>query len=104
NRRYLYPEFLALISRSAYGKHFFLLSSKQSTNLASINSTQLKAFPIPCPTKEEQERIIVILHAQDTRITTEEANLNKLKQIKKGLMDDLLTGRVRVTELGRVLG
>jgi type I restriction enzyme S subunit len=97
--RYLHPEFLALISRSSYGKHFFLLSSKQSTNLASINSTQLKAFPIPCPTREEQGRIINILNAQYIQISTEEANLAKLKQLKKGLMNDLLTGRVRVTEL-----
>jgi type I restriction enzyme S subunit len=99
DRRYLHPEFLALISRSSYGKHFFLLSSKQSTNLASINSTQLKGFPIPCPTKEEQERIIDVLSIHDARITTEESHLAKLKQIKKGLMDDLLTGRVRATEL-----
>ncbi len=99
DRRYLHPEFLALISRSSYGKHFFLLSSKQSTNLASINSTQLKAFPIPCPTKEEQERIVNILNAHDARITAEESHLAKFKQIKKGLMQDLLTGHVRVTQL-----
>src|SRR5260370_4995462 len=99
DRRYLHPEFLALISRSSYGKHFFLLSSKQSTNLASINSTQLKAFPIPCPTKEEQERIVNILNAHDARITAQESHLAKFKQIKKGLMQDLLTGHVRVTQL-----
>jgi type I restriction enzyme, S subunit len=99
DRSYLHPEFLALISRSSYGKHFFLLSSKQSTNLASINSTQLKAFPIPCPTKEEQERIVNILNVHDAHITAEEFYLAKLKRLKKGLMHDLLTGRVRVTQL-----
>ncbi len=99
NSHYLYPEYLALVSRSSYGKHFFLLSSKQSTNLASINSTQLKAFPIPCPPKEEQERILRVLNSHDVRISNEEACLNKLKQVKKGLMQDLLTGRVRVTQL-----
>jgi type I restriction enzyme, S subunit len=99
NSHYLYPEYLALVSRSSYGKYFFLLSSKQSTNLASINSTQLKAFPIPCPPKEEQERILRVLNSHDVRITNEEACLNKLKQVKKGLMQDLLTGRVRVTQL-----
>jgi len=55
NSHYLYPEYLALVSRSSYGKHFFLLSSKQSTNLASINSTQLKAFPIPCPLRKSKK-------------------------------------------------
>ena len=99
NRQYLYPDLLGLVSRSFYGKHFFLLSSKQSTNLASINSTQLKAFPIPCPTKKEQERILGILNTHDARISTEESDLAKLKQLKKGLMHDLLTGCVRVTSL-----
>jgi restriction endonuclease S subunit len=51
------------------------------------------------PLKEEQEKIITILNAQDEHIATEEANLNKLTQVKKGLMHDLLTGRVSFTHL-----
>ena len=44
----------------------------------------------------EQEAIVNILTAQDKKIETEEANLEKLKELKKGLMDDLLSGKVRV--------
>jgi type I restriction enzyme, S subunit len=99
NRDYLYPDFLALVCSSSYGRHFFLLSSKQSTNLASINSTQLKAFPVPCPHKREQERIHEVLNFHDTRISAEETYLSKLQQIKKGLMHNLLTGTVRVSSL-----
>ena len=40
----LIPEFLAYQASSEYGRRYFQLSSKQSTNLASINSTQLKPF------------------------------------------------------------
>jgi type I restriction enzyme S subunit len=92
----LYPHFLAAVSSSTYGKRFFVLNSKQSTNLASINSTQLKAFPIPYPSLEEQKQILNALDAHDGRIRAEEACCDKLKQLKKGLMRDLLTGRVRV--------
>jgi type I restriction enzyme S subunit len=45
----LLPEFLAALASSAHGRRYFQLSSKQSTNLASINSTQLKEFPVPLP-------------------------------------------------------
>ena len=96
NGDYLISDFLALVSGSAYGKRFFILSSKQSTNLASINSTQLKSFPIPCPTILEQQRILKVFNAHGSRIRTEEAYLNKLKLQKQGLMHDLLTGKVRV--------
>jgi hypothetical protein len=34
--------------------------------------------------------------AHDARIRAEEAELAKLRRVKRGLMDDLLTGRVRV--------
>lgn len=96
NQNYLVSEFLALVSGSSYGKKFFILSSKQSTNLASINSTQLKSFPILCPPLAEQKRILKITNVYDIRIHTRENNREKLKILKKGLMSDLLTGRVRV--------
>ncbi len=45
----------------------------------------------------EQHRISEILTTADTYIEKEQTYLNKLQQIKKGLMQDLLTGKVRVT-------
>ena len=45
---------------------------------------------------EEQEQIAQVLDSQATRIRTEEQYLEKLKLQKKGLMHDLLTGKVRV--------
>ena len=48
------------------------------------------------PRLTEQHSITNVLDAHDARIRTEEAYLEKLKLQKKGLMYDLLTGRVRV--------
>lgn len=96
DREVIEPQFLALMSSSEYGKRYFLLSSKQTTNLASINSTQVKAFPMPCPLLEEQRRVVAMVEAMDARIRCEVSYLNKLKLQKQGLMQDLLAGRVRV--------
>ncbi|WP_084392185.1 restriction endonuclease subunit S [Nocardiopsis listeri] len=93
------PEFLSIYSASWYGKNYFRLASKQSTNLASINSTQVKSFPVPLVSLEEQRRIVSIVQAHDERIAAEKARLEKLRKLKAGLMDDLLTGRVRVNQL-----
>jgi type I restriction enzyme S subunit len=92
----LLPDFLAAVTASHLGRAYFLRSSKQTTNLASINSTQLKAFPVPCPRLDEQEEIVMASQSLDRRLEAEEACCDKLKLQKQGLMHDLLTGRVRV--------
>ncbi len=48
------------------------------------------------PSLTEQEQVNQLLEAHDARIRAEEAYRDKLKLQKKGLMEDLLTGRVRV--------
>lgn len=94
--RVLLPDYLAFLSASRYGKKYFLASSKQTTNLASINSTQLKAFPIPLPTIAEQKFIVDCLATYEETEAAEAAALRKLRSLRTGLVDDLLTGRVRV--------
>jgi len=99
NAAKLAPDFLAAYSASQRGKAFFIQSSKQSTNLASINSSQLKAFPLTLPDFFEQREIIDRLDSINKHLSSEEIDLKKLRSLKSGLMDDLLTGRVRVTPL-----
>jgi len=69
----LLPEFLAFQAASQYGRRYFQLSSKQSTNLASINSTQLKQFPVLLPPIPEQRKIAEILRTWDEAIEKLEA-------------------------------
>ena len=92
----LLPRYLALYSASSFGKSYFLRSSKQSTNLASINSTQLNAYPIALAPIEEQAGIVERLGATGGRIEGLEREAEKLQKQKLGLMQDLLTGRVPV--------
>jgi type I restriction enzyme S subunit len=89
--------YLAYYSESAFGKRYFLLSSKQSTNLASINSKQLNAYPIALPLKEEQDEIIRRIGGAKLQIDSLKAESEKLQKQKSGLMHDLLTGEVPVT-------
>jgi type I restriction enzyme, S subunit len=95
----LLPEFLAIYSASPHGRRHFVMLSKQTTNLASINMTQLRAFPIPIPPLRDQSRIVSAIQAQDDEIRQEQIAFDKLKLLKQGLMDDLLTGRVQVGAL-----
>lgn len=96
DRSVLNPEYLAFHSESHYGKHYFLISSKQSTNLASINATQLRRYPIALPPLDDQVRIVARLSAARAYLVGLERMVAKLRAQKLGLLQDLLTGKVRV--------
>ena len=68
----------------------------QGTIIQGIKREEVEELPIPVPPLAEQRRIAAILDAHDARLRAEEAALAKLRQVKRGLMDDLLTGKVRV--------
>lgn len=76
-------EYLSLLTGSQYGKSYFLKCSKQSTNLASINSTQLKEFPVLLPPIPEQTAIADLLSTWDQAIEkTERLIAAKEKQFR----------------------
>jgi len=55
------PDYLCALIGSPYGKAYFQSASKQTTNLATINQRQLKAFVIFYPAIDEQRRIVARL-------------------------------------------
>jgi type I restriction enzyme, S subunit len=55
------PRFLAAVIGSPYGKRYFQAAAKQTTNLATINQRQLKAFTVIRPSLAEQRRIVTYL-------------------------------------------
>ncbi len=63
---------------------------------ANLSLTHIGRAKIPCPPLPVQSAIAGLLTTADKRTATEEACLAKLKLQKQGLMQDLLTGRVRV--------
>jgi len=64
-----------------------------------ISRSNLGMLPIAKPSLHEQQLIARTLSSSAERIASEDENLSKLRETKAGLMDDLLTGRVRVTPL-----
>lgn len=76
----------------------YFLNLTQGTSINGITRNDLMSFVFPLPPLQEQRRIAEILTAADQRIEKEEAYRDKLLQLKKGLMQDLLTGKVRVKD------
>lgn len=69
------------------------------STMANLNTSILAAITIARPPVTEQNEIARRLKSLNKRIRFEEEELEKRRFEKSGLMDDLLTGRVRVTPL-----
>jgi type I restriction enzyme S subunit len=71
----------------------------EATGVPSLNRELLKKILIPLPPLPEQQSIAEILSQTDQAIEKEQQYKEKLQRIKQGLMEDLLTGKVRVNHL-----
>lgn len=69
------------------------------STMANMNTSILAAIKVPKPDINEQNEIARRVSMVANRIAQESFELAKLRLEKSGLMDDLLTGRVRVTPL-----
>ena len=61
-----------------------------------VSKTALKNLLLPVPSPKEQTAIATILSDMDTEIAALEAQLTKTRQLKQGMMAELLTGRTRL--------
>jgi type I restriction enzyme S subunit len=96
----LIPEFFAYLAQSPYGKAYFLKVAHKTTNLACINSTKLKAFPLLIPPEQEEQReIVVILQSIDAKIDLHKRKKLVLEELFRALLHKLMTGEIRVADL-----
>ncbi len=66
---------------------------------AGLNLPTVRKLLVPVMNRSEQTRIAEILDASTQQINEHSLRLDKLRCLKTGLMQDLLTGRKRVTAL-----
>ncbi|MEH2091644.1 restriction endonuclease subunit S [Nostoc sp.] len=88
-------EFLMLVMNSNRVREN-IISNATGTTVRHTSPERITRNIVAKPKIQEQKKIADIIDAQNIHIRAEEDYLNKLKLQKKGLMDDLLTGRVRV--------
>ncbi|WP_084962935.1 restriction endonuclease subunit S [Thermoactinospora rubra] len=86
-----------------YLSWFNLRRVRSQTGQPLVTQGVISPLPIPKPPKAEQLQIVSILQSLDEAAEKNNAELEKLRILKYGLMDDLLTGRVRVSEAEAVL-
>ena len=95
NHQTILPEFYCRFLNSSKGKN--QINKLQAGGAQqNLNVEMMKEILIPLPPLEEQKKIADILTSIDDSIQQEEKELEQTQNLKKSLMQDLLTGKVRV--------
>lgn len=89
------PIFFAMHCLSNFGRTFFMRSAKQTT-MTTIGQQDIAPLLIPVPPIEEQKCIVRIHQNFEQRDRDVRNKLKQLQSLKRSLMQDLLTGKVRV--------
>lgn len=68
----------------------------EASGVPSLNARTIESVEIVCPEQEEQTAIAQVLADMDADIAAVETRLTKARAIKQGMMQELLTGRIRL--------
>ena len=95
----LLPEYLLAWLIGAPSKSWLRQRAKQTSGQLNLTLGLCQQVPLPRIRIDEQQRIVDRLRILQETMLREAAKLDNWRHVKIGLMDDLLTGRVRVTPL-----
>ena len=91
------PRWLAYVMSSAHVKETIKgLATGTSGSMKNIGKSVLLALQLNFPTGQEQTAIATILSDMDTELAALEARSDKTRALKQGMMQELLTGRIRL--------
>ena len=68
----------------------------EASGVPSLNARTIESVEVACPGVTEQTAIAAILSDIDAELTTLEARHEKTVGLKQGMMQELLTGRIRL--------
>jgi type I restriction enzyme, S subunit len=91
----LLPAFFAAFLRSPFAKDYFLRCSKQTTNLASINMTQLRATPVPLPPLVHQQQFAALVARVERLRWVQRESLRQSEHLFKSLLRRAFGGDVQ---------
>jgi type I restriction enzyme S subunit len=91
---------LNAVTGSDFAQFYFMTRSKQSTNLASISSTNLMELPVILPPVDEQQEILSFIADQTSRFDTLTAEAQRaidlLQERRSALISAAVTGQIDV--------
>lgn len=72
------------------------MQHNEASGVPSLNARTIESLECACPEPDEQEAIAAVLLDMDTELAAIEARRDKARALKQAMMQELLTGRVRL--------
>lgn len=94
------PEWVARFTSTDAARTYFFLRSKQSTNLASINQSNVRELPVPMP--PESERVTILNELRRSELATLELvahtaqHIDRLREYRSSLISAAVTGQLNI--------
>lgn len=95
NRRYVFPAFLSYQFHTDWFRSSVIAVAVGQT-MASLNTQILNGLRVFLPPVEEQTAIATVLADMDAELVALDTKLTKARALKQGMMQSLLTGRIRL--------
>jgi type I restriction enzyme, S subunit len=96
------PRWLNLVTSSGYAQFYFMSRSKQSTNLASISSTNIMELLVVIPPADEQKALLTAVDTQcaafDQMIESGRSAIQLLLERRTALISAAVTGKIDVRQ------
>jgi type I restriction enzyme S subunit len=89
------PKYLAHYCLADHSRKFFMAAAKHST-MTTIGQADIAPLKVALPPLSEQQNIVAVIDSIETKTRISAARLQQVVTLKKALMQDLLTGKVRV--------
>lgn len=86
---YLYYQLLTMKSR--------MLAKASGSTFPELSKAETAALQLPVPSLDEQRAIAQVLSDMDAELAALEVRRDMTRQLKQGMMQALLTGRIRLT-------
>lgn len=89
------PNFLkyTLLTKSFYD---YTVATSARSGMPKVNRNEIADYQFALPKREEQSAIAEVLSSMDSEINELESKLSKYKKLKDGMMQQLLTGKIRL--------
>jgi type I restriction enzyme, S subunit len=88
--------FLVRALNSPRVRRHWVATANTSSGLSTINRTALRRLIVPLPKPEEQDLIVERLEAAEVQVTALNQQLTAARRVKQSLLQNLLTGKVRL--------
>jgi len=96
NKRNLSGKYLNYFLASPFGRRQCLAMANTSAGNHNLGARSIKQFCFPRPSPDEQTEIVALMNATEDSIEAIQNEIDALHRVKRSLLQNLLTGRVRV--------